>query len=62
MPHNLFLYVVARCRERAIFSDVKSTRGQIPDEIKLMCCLDDISEFSDMGESTALHVFSLSLF
>jgi hypothetical protein len=67
MPHNLFLYIVSRCREKAIFSDVKSTRGQIPDEIKLMCCLrilgrdnclDDISEFSDMGESTALNVLT----
>jgi Plant transposon protein len=66
MPYNLFLYVVARCKEKAIFSNFKSTRGQIPDEIKLMACLrilgrdncfDDISEFSDMGESTALHVF-----
>jgi hypothetical protein len=28
MPHNLFLCIVSRCREKAIFSDVKSTRGQ----------------------------------
>lgn len=64
MPHNLFLYIVARCKEKAIFSDAKYNRGQIPDEIKLMCCLrilgrdncfDDVSELSDMGESTALH-------
>ena len=67
MPHNLFLYIVARYKEQAVFSDVKSNKGRIPDEIELLCCLrilggnncfDDVSEFSDMGESTALHVFT----
>ena len=67
MPHNLFVYIVARCKEQAVFSDIKSNKGRIPDEIKLLCCFrilgrdncfDDVSEFSDMGESTALHVFT----
>ena len=66
MPYNLFLYLLTRCRERSIFSGVHSTKSQIPDEIKLICCLripgrdncsDDIGEMSDMGESTALSVF-----
>lgn len=67
MPYNLFSYILTRCREKAIFSPVGSNKSQIPDEIKLMLCLrvlgrdnlfDDISEMSDMGESTALSVFT----
>ena len=67
MPYNLFSYLLTRCREKAIFSSVGSNHSQIPDEIKLMLCLrvlgrdnlfDDISEMSDMGESTALNVFT----
>ena len=67
MPFNLFSYILTRCREKAIFSSVGSKHSQIPDEIKLMLCLrvlgrdnlfDDISEMSDMGESTALTVFT----
>ena len=67
MPYNLFSYLLTRCREKAIFSSVGSNHSQIPDEIRLMLCLrvlgrdnlfDDISEMSDMGESTALNVFT----
>ena len=67
MPYKLFSYILTRCREKAIFSSVVSKHSQIPDEIKLMLCLrvlgrddlfDDISKMSDMGESTALTVFT----
>lgn len=61
------MYILARCKEKEIFSGGGTKRGQIPDEIKLLCCLrvlgrdncfDDISEMSDIGESTALSVFT----
>ena len=67
MPYNLFSYILKRCKEKSIFSSVTSEHSQIPDEIKLMLCLrvlgrdnifDDIGEMSDMGESTALSVFT----
>lgn len=67
MPYNLFSYIVQRCKDASIFSAPNKSRRHIPDEIKLMCCLrilgrdnccDDIGEMSDMGESTALSVFT----
>jgi hypothetical protein len=69
IPYPLFKEcLVPLCKEHNIFNLKKERKGIIPIELKIMAalrvlgrgsCCDDIAEMSEIGESTANHIFKM---